>query len=246
MLTRWWERRSLATPSPELLPLFSSGPTASGRHGLAGDGAQRAGGLQPACRCSRRMSRGRRFAFGRRSPRTPTSMPSIIRCTRFSRSCRIPKRPRYQFKLALMWQLLLYGRAYAEIVRVDGRIVGALAARRREYMRVDRDAAAAQTLDAISRRPDVYLAVRCEPAADSRADDARRPITRCREVIGTALALQHYVGEVLQEQREAGRRAPGRRRRSRHDTAERLRDYWAGELRRRARTAARCRCSMAA
>ena len=29
-IRRWWERRSLATPSPQLLALFSSGPTESG------------------------------------------------------------------------------------------------------------------------------------------------------------------------------------------------------------------------
>ena len=44
-LTRWWERARRRAPSPEMLTLFSSGPTDSGATSHAGDGAESAGGV---------------------------------------------------------------------------------------------------------------------------------------------------------------------------------------------------------
>ena len=49
-----------------------------------------------------------------------------------------PEQTAYTFKHAMQWQLLQYGRAYAEVVRQDGRIV-ALWPLQSESMRVDRD-----------------------------------------------------------------------------------------------------------
>ncbi len=103
-----------------------------------------------------------------------------------------PETTGYTFKYGMQAALLTYGKAYAEIQRVDGRIV-ALWPLESRRMTVDRD----------SRRRKRYR-YRLEngqltewifdpsrpPILDLAAES---PIAKARELIGTALALQRYV-----------------------------------------------------
>jgi HK97 family phage portal protein len=106
-----------------------------------------------------------------------------------------PEQTAFQVKHALQWQLLQHGRAYAEIVRRDGRIV-ALWPLDSCHMRVDRDAqrrkrwhytAGGQTITwtfEASQPPIFELTM-------------ETPITRCRDLIGLALALQTYQSKFF-------------------------------------------------
>jgi len=106
-----------------------------------------------------------------------------------------PEMTAYQVKHALMWQLLTHGRAFAEIVRVDGRVV-ALWPLESEHMRVDRDEQRRKrwtymaggtmhtwTFDA--SQPPIFELV------------TESPLVRCRDLIGTAVALQTYVARFF-------------------------------------------------
>ncbi|MEN6526641.1 MAG: phage portal protein, partial [Candidatus Polarisedimenticolia bacterium] len=100
-----------------------------------------------------------------------------------------PEQTAYGFKAALMLSQLTYGRAYAEIVRREGRVV-ALWPLDARMMRVDREpgtrrkrwtyAAGGQTMTWLfdPSTPPVFELVH------------ETPIARCRELIGIALALQ--------------------------------------------------------
>ena len=192
---------------------------ASRRHGLAGDGAAACRRSSPACQVlSQDVARtpiqaapADRAGYLRGRNRPSALRDSLGRC-------RIPRRRRIRFKLALSGSCSRYGRAYAEIVRVDGRIV-ALWPLVSEYMTRRPRRAPAETVDATRGRQHEHLAVRSEPAADSRTDAARSPMLRCRDIIGTALALQAIRREVLRERRAAGRRAAGAQGPSRREQA---------------------------
>jgi HK97 family phage portal protein len=107
-----------------------------------------------------------------------------------------PETTSYQFKYQMQASLLTYGRAYAEVQRVDGRIVALWpldsrrmtvdrdSARRKRYRYRDENGQQHEWLFDPSRPPILELAM------DS-------PIMRCRELIGTALALQRYVGKFF-------------------------------------------------
>lgn len=106
-----------------------------------------------------------------------------------------PEMTAYQFKHALQWQLLTTGHAYAEIIRVEGRVV-ALWPLESARMRVDRDdqrrkrwtyTAGGQTF--------VWVFDASAPPILELAHES--PIQRCRDIIGTALALQLYVGKFF-------------------------------------------------
>ena len=113
-----------------------------------------------------------------------------------------PEMTAYQFKAFLQWQLLTFGVAYAEIVRVDGR-VDSLWPLDATYMRVDRIAATRQKRWTYA--VPWNTAARTAPGGKQAGQvltwlfDAsqppilelfvvRRSINRCREIIGSALA----------------------------------------------------------
>jgi HK97 family phage portal protein len=135
-----------------------------------------------------------------------------------------PETTSYQFKAVMEWNLLLYGRAYAEIVRVDGRVVS-LWPLDPSAMRVDRTpgrikrwtyAANGQTYTWLF---DASMPPMLELTSES-------PIVRCRNLIGCALALEEYVSKFFAN----GARPAGILTANQliSDTqAQKLRDYWA-------------------
>ena len=118
-----------------------------------------------------------------------------------------PEMTAYQFKHALQWQLLTYGRAYAEIVRVDGRVVGALAAPLRIHARRPRRRAA-ETLDvsapaaAVSpgcstpSQPPILELTHDRRSCAAGTSSARR--WRCRSYVAKFFANGAQPGGVLQ------------------------------------------------
>jgi HK97 family phage portal protein len=135
-----------------------------------------------------------------------------------------PEQTAYEVKHALQWQLLLYGRAFAEIVRVDQRIV-ALWPLASEYMTVDRTASRQKRWTyRAGGTPVTWLFDPSQPPIFELMMPT--PITHCREAIGSALALQTYTGSFFKNNarpagvlQTAGMIDP--------KTAERLRDQWA-------------------
>lgn len=134
-----------------------------------------------------------------------------------------PEQTSYQFKHAMQWQLLLHGRAYAEVVRHNGRVV-ALWPLQSERMRVDRNERGVKrwTYQA-GAKSQTWLFDPSQPPIFELVHET--PIVRCRELIGTALALQTFVarffsnsarpGGVLQSEGAIG-----------PEQAYRLREYW--------------------
>jgi len=141
-----------------------------------------------------------------------------------------PEMTAYQFKAYMEWNLLVYGRAYAEVVRVDGRVT-ALWPLDPLLMYVDRDR------NRVKRwtysvgpyahdRPGIYtwLFDPSQPPVFELTSES--PIVRCQDLISSALALQQYVGTFFKNNaRPTGiLQAAG----SISDaTAGRLRDSWA-------------------
>ena len=107
-----------------------------------------------------------------------------------------PETTAYTFKAQMMLDLLTHERAYAEIVRVDGQVV-ALWRLDPTAVYVDRD----------EQRRKRYRVTLADGRQQSWTFDASRPpvvelthpspIHRCRELIGTALALQLYIGRFF-------------------------------------------------
>ena len=98
----------------------------------------------------------------------------------------------FEFKRQMMIDLLTHERAFAEIVRVDGRVVA--------LWRLDPTAV---SVDRDEQRRKRYRMTLADGSTHTWIFDASRPpifelthpspIRQCRELIGTALALQHYV-----------------------------------------------------
>jgi HK97 family phage portal protein len=135
-----------------------------------------------------------------------------------------PETTAYQFKAALQWSLLLWGRAYAEIVRVDGR-VASLWPLDPATMRVDRTTGGIKRWTyAANGQTYTWLFDPSQPPILELTHES--PVQRCRELIGTALAFQNYLAAFFAN---GGRpsgilTAPGA---ITDATAERLREYWA-------------------
>ncbi len=99
----------------------------------------------------------------------------------------------FSFKQQMMLDLLTYERAYAEIVRVEGRVV-ALWRLDPMLVHIDRD----------DQRRKRYRVTLASGHQQTWTFDPSRPpilelthpspIRQCRELIGAALALQTYVG----------------------------------------------------
>jgi HK97 family phage portal protein len=106
-----------------------------------------------------------------------------------------PEQTATQFKSYMQWQLLTFGRAFAEIVRVDGRVV-ALWPLQSEHMRVDRDAQRRKrwTYQAGGQTHTWTFDPSHPPIFELTTET---PIKRCRELIGTAAALNVYLAKFF-------------------------------------------------
>jgi HK97 family phage portal protein len=106
-----------------------------------------------------------------------------------------PEMTAYQVKHRLMWDLMMYGRAYAQIVREGGRVV-ALWPLEANRMRVDRTAALVKRWTyAGAGGTFTWLFDPSMPPILELTHET--PLRRCRELIGTALALQTYTGKFF-------------------------------------------------
>jgi HK97 family phage portal protein len=107
-----------------------------------------------------------------------------------------PEQTAYQVKAAMMRDLLTHGRAYAEIVRDAGRVT-ALWPLDAHRMRVDRDAARRKrwTYSAQDGRTYTWTFDPSMPPIFELTHDT--PITRCHELIGTAIAHQIFTGKFF-------------------------------------------------
>lgn len=107
-----------------------------------------------------------------------------------------PETSAYTWKQQMMLDLLTHERAYAEIIRVDNR-VSALWRLDPNLVHVDRDA----------QRRKRWRATLADGSTQTWTFDPSRPpifelthpspIHQCRDLIGTALALQQYVGKFF-------------------------------------------------
>jgi HK97 family phage portal protein len=191
---RWWERRSLAAPSPSLLQLFSSAPTA------AGVSVTPASALSVPCvfACTQVLSQD--------VARTPIRFKEKVGDDTYIDavdhplheilgSLPNPETTSFEFQFAMMWQLLCHGCAFAEIVRSDNR-VEALWPLASEWMRVDRTPAGVKRWTYMNGgRPYSWLFdPSMPPILEVRMET---PMLRCREAIGAALALQAYVAKFF-------------------------------------------------
>jgi HK97 family phage portal protein len=194
-IRRWWERRSsLATPPPELLQLFSSGPTESG----AVVTPQSALSVPAVFSCCQVLSQDvARTPIRLRQQTGPNTFEDALDHPLYEilHDLANPELTAYGFKSAMQWQLLGFGKAFAEIVRQDGRIV-ALWPLLSEYMKVDRDDRGRKrwTYQA-GGTPYVWTFDASAPPILELVSET--PLTRCREIIGTALATQQYLAKYF-------------------------------------------------
>jgi HK97 family phage portal protein len=134
-----------------------------------------------------------------------------------------PEMTAYHFKAAMQWNLLQFGRAYAEIVRVDGR-VQALWPLDPRHMFVDRtEQRVKRWTYSHARGQTQWLFDPNRPPIFELTHET--PLVRCRDLVGTARALEVYTAKffahggrptgVLQS---AGQISQA--------TADRLRTFW--------------------
>lgn len=192
VLSRWWDARSspMAAPSPEVLSLSQSSPP------LAGMTVSSASALTvPAvfsC-CSVLSQDVARTPLKLRQETAPDTFRDATDHPLFEILATLPnpEMTAFEFKSAMQWQLLTTGRAYAEIVRVDGR-VEALWPLRSDAMWVDRDDRGRKRWTySVGGKTFTYLFDASQPPILELTHES--PIDRCRDIIGTALALQRYV-----------------------------------------------------
>src|SRR5262249_22525673 len=99
------------------------------------------------------------------------------------------------FKRQMMQQALRYGVAYAQIVRVDGRVT-ALWPLETSHMRVDRTDTNVKRWT-YTARSNIYtwlFDASMPPIFELTIDT---PVVRCKELIGPALAVQEYVARFF-------------------------------------------------
>lgn len=134
-----------------------------------------------------------------------------------------PETTASEFKFAMMRNLLAFGKAYAQIVRVDGRVT-ALWALDPCRMRVDRDDARRKRWTyTAGGQSHVWTFDASQPPIFELSYDT--PIYRCRELVGVALALQTFTAKFFAN---GGRlngvlKAQGA---VKQDTLDRLRTFW--------------------
>jgi HK97 family phage portal protein len=134
-----------------------------------------------------------------------------------------PEMTAYQVKYVLQWSLLVHGRAYAEIVRVDGRVM-ALWPLDATSMAVDRDKTGRKRWTYRAGAA-TYVWLFDASAPPILELTSETPLTRCREIIGTAIATQQFVGKFFANYaKPAGvLSAAGQ---ISQESADRLKDYW--------------------
>jgi HK97 family phage portal protein len=187
-----WFRRSL-NPSPQFMEMFNAGPTAAGVS-VSPDTALQ---VPAVFACLQVLSQD--------VARTPIKFRQKIGDSHVDAidhdlfeilsSLPNPEQTAYQFKHAMQWNLLTHGRAYAEVIRTDGR-VQALWPLDPRHMRMDRDEQRRKrwTYTAGSKTTTWTFNASMPPIFELTHET---PIYRCRELIGTALALQQYVGRFF-------------------------------------------------
>ena len=196
VLTRWWERRSsLATPSPELLALFSSGPTESG----AIVSPQTALSVPAVFSCCQVLSQDvARTPIRLRQKTADDTYEDAVDHPLWEilHDLANPEQTAFQVKHALQWQLLVYGRAYAEIVPGGRSCRGAVAALLELCGSIGtvHGGSDGPTPPAAGRIPG--SSIRSQPPIRARERDAAHALPRAR---GRALALQSARRQVLRE-----------------------------------------------
>lgn len=106
-----------------------------------------------------------------------------------------PETTAYQFKHALVFDLLTHERAYAEVVRVDGRVM-ALWRLDPARVTVDRDGARRKRWTyRQGSETHVWLFDASMPPVLELAHPS--PLRHCRDLVATAIALQRYVGRFF-------------------------------------------------
>ena len=192
---RWLERRSdVATPSPDLLQLFASGPTDSGQV----VSSTTALSVPAVFACVQVLSQD--------IARTPLRLRQQVAENTYEdaldhplyeilHDLSNPEQTAYQVKHALHWQLLTTGRAYGEIVRTDGRVT-ALWPLVTEGMTVDRTPGRVKRWT-YRAGADTYVWLFDASAPPILELTCESPILRCKEIIGTALALQQFTAKFF-------------------------------------------------
>ena len=187
-------RSTLATPSADLLRVFDAGPTAAG----VAVSPEKAMGHPTVFSCVTTLSEDvaktplqlrRKGADGAYTDAVDHPLYEILH------DLANPEMTAHQFRRHMMTQALMYGVAYAEVQRVDDRIV-ALWPLQTQSMRVDRLANGTKRwiYQAGDRRFEWTFDASQPPILELTVDT---PIVRCRELIGTALAVQEYVGRFF-------------------------------------------------
>ena len=240
----WLERRSdISTPSPEILQLFASGPTDSGQV----VSPTTALSVPAVFSCCQVLSQDvARTPIKLRQQTGPDTYVDAVDHPLYEilHDLSNPEMTAYEVKHFLQWQLLTYGRAFAQILRVDGRVT-ALWPLDASRMRVDRDATRRKrwtytgTGPLTSYTPDGVFPVG-GPTSTGKLFQwtfdpsmppilellCESPIQRCREIIGTALATQQYLAKFFAN----GAKPSGVLTAAgsiKDETAERIRTAWA-------------------
>lgn len=194
LFTRWLERRSLATPSRELLALFSSGPTESGLT-VTPEAALSVPAVFACCQVLSQDVARTPIKF--REQVGPDTYEDAVDhpLSEILGSLWNPEQTAYQAKAALMWSLLTFGRAYAEIVRAEGRVV-ALWPLRSDQMQVDRTPGRVKRWTYYGGgQPVVWLFDASQPPILELTSPS--PVQVCRELLGTALATNTYLAKFF-------------------------------------------------
>ena len=191
----WFARRSLALPSPELVTLFGSGTTASGVTVTP----EAALSVPAVFACIQVLAQDlARTPIRLRRKIGEDSYVDAVEHPLYEILATLPnpEQTAVTVKSALMWQLLTYGRAFAEVVRVDGRVT-ALWPLDARAMRVDRNEARVKRWTYSNSTAGVYtwLFDASQPPIFELIQET--PLNRCRELVGTMLALQSYVSKFF-------------------------------------------------
>jgi HK97 family phage portal protein len=191
-LQRYFERRSLANPSPELLRMFDAGPTAAGIT------------VTPAKALSVPAVYACVQVLAQDVAKTPVKLRRKVAADTFVDAVEHPlweilhdlanpEVTAFDTKRQMQADLLLHERAYAEIVRVDG-VVTALWRLDPERVTVDRDEARRKRWRYTDDRGQAHTWAFSASTPPIFELSHPSPIRHCRELIATALALQRYVG----------------------------------------------------
>lgn len=219
---RWFERRSVARPSPVLRDLFGIGPTAAGLPVTP----EKALGVPAVFACISVLAQDvARTPIRLRRQVGPDTYVEATDHELYEVLHDLPnaEQTAYEVKATLMWNLLTFGCAFAQIVRVDGRVT-ALWPLDPRSMRVDRDEA--------RRKRWTYTAGdqthtwTFDPSMPPILELVHQtPLARCQELIGTALALQMFTGRFFAG---GGRIAGALKSEARlsEDSLSRLREAW--------------------